>query len=134
MFSQFCSVSWDSYVKIWSTGKSFFNQFFDIIGITTITSVPDDVPLDEVEQESDLPAKKPKFGSESQPRATTRTPLVTLKGHTKSVTAVVWAGEGVENGAELGNDIITGGWDNCIRVWDVANGVNKITLVSLMQS
>ena len=30
----------------------------------------------------------------------------------------------------MGGDIVTGGWDNCIKVWDVETGVDKATLVS----
>ena len=92
--------------------------------------VPDPIPVDEVEQESDLPTKRQKI--ESDERASIRTPLMTLQGHTNAVTTVVWAGtiEGVERVSELGEDVISGGWDHCIRVWDMMTGANKTTLVS----
>lgn len=93
--------------------------------------VPDSIPVDEVERESDLPTKKSKTDSTLGSKPTTRTPLVTLQGHSNAVTTVVWVwpcGDGEEAG--LGDDIITGGWDNCIKVWDVVTGVNKATLVS----
>lgn len=81
--------------------------------------VPDSSPLDEVEDEADLTSKKRKTISSSH-RATTRTPLVTLQGHTQPAAGVVW----VEPG-----EIVSAGWDMCIRVWDVTTGSNSATLV-----
>ena len=81
--------------------------------------VPDSSPLDEVEDESDLTTKRRKTDT-SDHRATTRTPLVTLQGHTQPATAVVWAEQG---------EIVSAGWDMCIRVWDVTTGSNTATLV-----
>lgn len=81
-----------------------------------------------MEQESDLPsAKKLKTDSHS----TTRTPLATFQGHGNAVTAVVWAGSGpgAGEGEGPGDDIITAGWDNCLKVWDVDTGINKTTMV-----
>lgn len=83
--------------------------------------VPDSSPLDEVEDEDTLVSKKRKIGSSH--RATTRTPLVTLQGHTQPATGVVWAEPG---------EIVSAGWDMCIRVWDVTTGSNTITLVSVI--
>lgn len=86
--------------------------------------VPDSNPVDEVEDENDLISKKRKTTptSGSSHRATTRTPLVTLQGHTQPATGVVW----VERG-----EIVSAGWDMCIRVWDVTTGSNTATLVSI---
>lgn len=79
-----------------------------------------------MEPESDQPVKKRKTDVHSN--VTTRTPLVTLQGHNNAVTTVVWAGPNEEAG--LGDDIITGGWDNCMKLWDVSTCTNKTTLVS----
>ncbi len=103
-------------------------------------SVPDSIPSDEMEQESDLPSanKKLNIDSGSKPPAkyttttttTTRTPLATFRGHSNAVTAVVWAGQpGSGEGVGPGDDIITAGWDNCLKVWDAGTGVNKSTMV-----
>jgi WD40 repeat protein len=92
------------------------------------SSVPDSSPLNEVEQESDLPAKKSRSESSHRP-PTTRTPLVTYEGHNNAVTTVVWAGP--DKRAVRDGDIITGGWDNCIRMWDSNTGANKVTLVRI---
>ena len=83
--------------------------------------VPDSNPLDEAEQESDLPSKKPRTDPAHHP-ATTRTPLATFQGHRNAITAVVW-------GVGLSDDIITGGWDNCIKIWDLETLGEKATLV-----
>lgn len=94
-----------------------------------VLSVPDSSPLDEVEQESDLPAKRRKTDSKQRP--TTRTPLVTFQGHGNAVTTVVWVGSGQGKGEGLGDVIVSGGWDNCVKVWDTTTGANTTTLVSV---
>ena len=85
--------------------------------------VPDSSPLDEVEDEDTLVSKKRKIRSSHH--ATTRTPLVTLQGHTQPATGVVWAESG---------EIVSAGWDMCIRVWDVTTGSNTTTLVSVIEA
>ena len=82
-----------------------------------VFSVPDSDGLDEVESELDLPVKKRRTMGM---RPSVRTPLVTLAGHTQPVTAVQWAGQGAE--------LISAGWDHCIRLWDAESGVNKSTM------
>ena len=80
-------------------------------------------PGDEVEDEPAVPVKKRKSASMQQQqhhKAMTRTPLVTLAGHTQSAVTVRWPTE---------DELLTGGWDHCIRLWDTASGVNKSTLV-----
>ena len=85
--------------------------------------MPDTSPLDEAEDESDLSGKKRKITSSSSGhQTTTRTPLVTLQGHTQPATAVVWAEQG---------EIMSAGWDLCIRVWDVTTGSNVTTMVCM---
>ncbi len=88
-----------------------------------MSSVSDATPSDDVEEEDDLPAKKSKPLTPGH-RPTTRTPLLTLPGHYSPVTTVVWreGGGGEEDG-------VSDGWDHCIRVWDIAAGVNTSTLV-----
>ena len=54
-------------------------------------------------------------------RATTRTPLLTLQGHTQPVSTVVWP---------TGDEVLSAGMDHCIRIWDIVSGVNKSTLVT----
>lgn len=83
-------------------------------------AVPDSGEVDETESETDLPAKKKKPLNSLKPRTTTRTPLLTLAGHTQPASAVAWVRE---------EEVVTAGWDHCIRQWDVATGVNKATLV-----
>ena len=49
-----------------------------------------------------------------------QTPIQTMSGHTEGVSSIQWTSS---------TDIISGGWDHCIRLWDVLTGVNKDTLV-----
>ena len=89
--------------------------------IISITLVPDSSPLDDVEDEMDLAAKKRKTATPSSDhRPTTRTPVVTLQGHAQPATAVMWVEQ---------NEIVSAGWDMCIKVWDVTTGGNVTTLV-----
>ena len=94
------------------------------LSIVHFMIVSDSNPLDEVEDENDLTSKKRKTTSTSgsSHRATTRTPLVTLQGHTQPATGVVWVEQG---------EIVSAGWDMCIRVWDVTTGSNTAMLVSI---
>ena len=91
-------------------------------------AVPDPDVVDDVAEDgsTDLPAKKRKklahLPSSSSGQSSTRTPLVTLPGHTHPVSSVVWVGQG---------EVASAGWDHCIRLWDLESGVNKSTLVSL---
>ena len=48
-----------------------------------------------------------------------RTPLLTLAGHKEPVSCLLWNGD---------NELISSGWDHCIRLWDVDNATNKRTL------
>ena len=100
------------------------SSMLSVLYMYTFThAVPDSSPLDEVEDEHDLTSKKQKTttSSSSGHRTTTRTPLVTLQGHTQPATGVVWVEQG---------EIVSAGWDMCIRVWDITTGSNTATLVS----
>ena len=44
-----------------------------------------------------------------------------MSGHTEAVSSIQWTSP---------DEIMSGGWDHCIRLWDVQTGVNKETLVS----
>ena len=74
--------------------------------------------MDDTDSDTETPSKKARLVS----LATTRVPLLTLAGHTQPATAVVWGREEAE--------VVSGGWDHCIRLWDLETGVNKATLVS----
>ena len=84
--------------------------------------VPDSSGMDEVDSDDETLSKKARLIMAS----TTRVPLLTLTGHTQPATAVVW-------GREEG-EVVSGGWDNCIRLWDVEAGVNKATMVRVTRS
>ena len=84
------------------------------------SAVPDTTQVDEVETDTDLPPKRKRVSTQTH-RTTTRTPLLTLSGHNHPVTGVAWVGE---------EEVVSAGWDHCIRVWDVSSGVNTATLVS----
>jgi len=48
-----------------------------------------------------------------------RTPLTTFSGHKEPVSSLVWCED---------NELISAGWDHCIRLWDVDTSTNKHTL------
>lgn len=98
------------------------SQSLEPMCIPTLISVPDNNPLDEVEDDDDLPAKRSRPLTPSQ-RPTTRTPQLTLTGHKGPITSVAWRAEGG------GEEVVSAGWDHCVRVWDVSAGVNTTTLV-----
>ena len=85
-----------------------------------IHTVPDSSLLDEVEDENELTSKKQKTTTTSSHHATTRTPLVMLQGYTQPATGVVWLEQG---------EIVSAGWDMCIRLLDVTIVSNTCELV-----
>ncbi|XP_065885840.1 ribosome biogenesis protein WDR12 homolog isoform X2 [Dysidea avara] len=95
--NKFCSVSWDKFLKIWSC------------------SVDDDA--DDIDPEVSIKIRRTAKGKESKP--TTRTPLVTLAGHTQPVRTVVWPHEG---------ELFTAGYDHSIRIWDLESNTTTDTL------
>ena len=47
-------------------------------------------------------------------------PLLTLSGHVEGVSSAVWLSE---------TEVCTASWDHSIRLWDVAQGQHKSTIV-----
>lgn len=96
--TKFCSGSWDKTLKVWS-------------------AVPDPSASDETGDEEKV--KKKQKTMSNKRKETTRTPLMTLSGHTEAVSSVLWIDQ---------STVCSAGWDHTIRVWDISAGVNKHTL------
>jgi len=69
------------------------------------------------EQESD--AKRQCKSLEKENLKQVRTPLETLSGHKEPVSCVLWNEDG---------ELMSSGWDHCIRVWDANTSTNKHTM------
>ena len=48
-----------------------------------------------------------------------KTPLVTFSGHKEPVSCLQWCTE---------NQLISGSWDHCLKIWDIESSINKETI------
>eukprot|EP00794_Sanderia_malayensis_P003177 gene3177-3647_t len=82
------------------------------------SAVPNLEASDEHDPDRDIDRKRHK-GDESKRKPTTRTPLMTMSGHTESVSSIQCTTQ---------NELVSGSWDHSVRLWDLTTGVNKQTL------
>jgi ribosome biogenesis protein YTM1 len=87
---QFCSGSWDSMLKMWSSERQAENEVDDI-----------------VDQDEQRPNKRKKVNASKVP---TQVPLMTLSGHSEGISSVEWIAD---------TTICTASWDHSIRLWDL---------------
>ncbi|XP_057299577.1 ribosome biogenesis protein WDR12 homolog [Hydractinia symbiolongicarpus] len=57
--------------------------------------------------------------SDSERKITNMLPLLSLSGHKEAVSTLCWPHN---------NELISAGWDHCIRLWDIESSSNKHTL------
>jgi len=95
---KFASGSWDKMIKIWDS------------------KVDRSLVENGVDEED---PKKQKLSDKLKAAPTSRTPLVTLSGHKEPVSDLFW---------KTNDELVSVGWDHCIRMWDVNTGINSQTI------
>uniref|UniRef100_A0A8D8WHQ6 Ribosome biogenesis protein WDR12 homolog n=1 Tax=Cacopsylla melanoneura TaxID=428564 RepID=A0A8D8WHQ6_9HEMI len=95
---QFATGGWDTLLKIWSADVSKHRG-------------------EENEGEEGTTSKKRKKEYSS---ASSRTPLITLKGHKEAISAVQWIAT---------DEILTSSWDHTLKLWDAELGGMKSEIV-----
>lgn len=100
--NKFASGSWDKMIKVWNA---------------SVQPGAGDEHIDDDEAS----AKKQKNQESDKKAPTTRTPLTTLSGHKEPVSAMQWTSD---------TQLVSGGWDHCIRQWDVETATNTNTLTA----
>lgn len=75
--------------------------------------------VDETVEESNIKKKKSDVLS---PAASVKTPIITLSGHSESISSCKWLDD---------KTVCTGSWDHSIKIWDVYVGQETQTLKSL---
>ncbi|KAI5751299.1 hypothetical protein M8J77_006183 [Diaphorina citri] len=96
---QFATGGWDCLLKIWSA---------DI-------SKERGEPSENGEEGTTSKKRKKEYSS-----ASSRTPLITLKGHKEAISAVQWTAV---------DEIITSSWDHTLKIWDAELGGMKSEIV-----
>ena len=76
--------------------------------------------ISENHVEEDVTTKKQKSNDAKQ-GPSTQTPLVTLSGQKEPVSDVLW---------KTNDQLVSVGWDHCVRLWDVNTGLNSQTLTA----
>jgi ribosome biogenesis protein YTM1 len=69
----------------------------------------------------ELPDESVTKKKKSELTSTVKTPIITLAGHTETVSACKWIDE---------TTVVTASWDHSIRLWDVFAGHDKQTMKS----